>query len=293
MRMLAVSEAATLRGMTVTFVTESPDGLAHAVLQRRSARFVLPCEGRWLRDVRPTDVVIFDGYVLEPSEMRDAGLRSACVAGMDDYGDRDLPVEIMINPSTSITAGYQNAYGQILAGPLYAPVRQAFLELRRLRYGCSDLLMVSLGSSDVGNQQQRMVEKLTTQATFLRACLVVGPGMRLEAENPRISSIVDPVEVATEFDRADALITAAGTTTWEALCMGLPIGLLEVASNQREVIRTAVQSGAAIQVHPESLWEGLETLGDERCQRLQSEAALDLVDGKGAARIVEVLVRNI
>ena len=48
----------------------------------------------------------------------------------------------------------------------------------------------------------------------------------------------DPADVPAVFDRADAAISAAGSTTWELLCLGIPTAIIPVAENQRLIAKT-------------------------------------------------------
>jgi spore coat polysaccharide biosynthesis predicted glycosyltransferase SpsG len=125
--------------------------------------------------------------------------------------------------------------------------------------------------------------------------VVGGPGLDPSVLAPGIDLRRSPPRVADVFDEADAAISAAGSTTWELLCMGVPTALVQVADNQAGVVRTARATGAALVIGTPSdaaatLPGALDELTDLDRQRSLSDAALRTVDGLGASRVVDALL---
>jgi RimJ/RimL family protein N-acetyltransferase len=103
-------------------------------------------------------------------------------------------------------------------------------------------------------------------------------------------------DVVGEMREADICVAAAGSTTWEICCAGLPALLASVADNQLAVARAISGAGAAIDL---GWWEGLTEAGIARAvRRLARDAGrrealaargMALVDGGGARRVVDEL----
>ena len=52
--------------------------------------------------------------------------------------------------------------------------------------------------------------------------------------------------MALELLRADLVVTAAGSTLWEAFCLGRPVAAVQVAANQAQVYARLVADGTVI-----------------------------------------------
>ena len=86
--------------------------------------------------------------------------------------------------------------------------------------------------------------------------------------------------------RADLAIGAAGSTTWERICLGLPTIAFSIAMNQEHTIHNLENHGY--------LWSGtsfsLSSLLDDKLNLSDmSRRCFDLVDGNGIARISKVM----
>jgi spore coat polysaccharide biosynthesis predicted glycosyltransferase SpsG len=96
---------------------------------------------------------------------------------------------------------------------------------------------------------------------------------------------------------ADVAVSAGGSTCWELSLMGLPAMILILADNQLENTRLLHLAGAVIslgwhrEVACEQIAFNLEGLCKEKDQRAKlSHVGRGLVDGKGAARVVGLMM---
>jgi spore coat polysaccharide biosynthesis predicted glycosyltransferase SpsG len=94
--------------------------------------------------------------------------------------------------------------------------------------------------------------------------------------------------------RADLCLGAAGTTSWERCCLGLPAVITAVAENQISIGQAIDQSGAGKflgisgSITEQMIIETIEHLtADPPTVKKMSQRALELVDGLGAQRVVE------
>ncbi len=117
----------------------------------------------------------------------------------------------------------------------------------------------------------------------------------------RVNLMLDVAEVAAVMAKAELVIGAPGTGTWERACLGLPSLLVGIAPNQKRNAETVAARGAALVCGflptdtedrvVAGLRENLERLRNDPAlyQRMQ-EAALALSDGRGAWRLAAAVV---
>lgn len=303
MRSLAVAEEARDRALPVRFVV-TDDPVAPVLVRRWGFDVVTLPNAKsfdWASAIREDDLVVFDGYHFGTEEFAGARRRGARVAAVDDLGRGRFFVDVLLNQNPAPTTDYEvDPTTVTLVGPRYALVRKEFRRHRRRRSGGTGELVVVFGGSDSAGVLDRALEGIEHRPAFKHVTAVVGPAARgsaaLEHGRPWLT-VVRPSDIAAVFDRADAVVSAAGSTTWELLCMGLPTALIQVADNQRDVGPNLAQRGAALflgEVTPalRSLPDSLSELAKGERQRSLSKRALELVDGLGASRFINVLLRG-
>lgn len=117
-----------------------------------------------------------------------------------------------------------------------------------------------------------------------------GPGQRIE--------VIGPTDrLAEEVLDADLVVSAAGTSSWELLCLGAACAFVCVADNQELSYGRAVEAGLGLGLGslaelasgdqgPASRTLG-EALGDSGLRATLRERAWNRVDGGGRARVRE------
>ncbi len=96
--------------------------------------------------------------------------------------------------------------------------------------------------------------------------------------------------------RADIAFGAAGTTTWERCCVGLPSIMAVLAPNQREIADGVSSEGAALlagqasDIDVRRLANAYNQLKDDAALRASMSAqGMKLVDGLGCERVAEAM----
>jgi spore coat polysaccharide biosynthesis predicted glycosyltransferase SpsG len=171
-------------------------------------------------------------------------------------------------------------------------VRREFLPYRRPRGAAAGTLLVTLGGSDAGGFTETVLGAVAESVApaFGRVVLLVGPAAPEPPAGAGVEVVRDPADVAAVLDRADAAVSAAGSTTWELLCLGVPCALLEVAPNQRMLLATVERAGAALTARSVAdLPTAAARLRDAGVRAALGERARATVDGRGAARVVDEL----
>jgi UDP-2,4-diacetamido-2,4,6-trideoxy-beta-L-altropyranose hydrolase len=228
---------------------------------------------------------------------------------IDDLADRlhdcDLLLDQTAGRAASAYGGLVPAASGVLAGSQYALLRPEFATARPTslaRRGSNPLkqVLVSLGLSDPLNATQTILEGIIESRLPLTVDVVLGPSAPgLQA----VRSLVDRhgeafvLHVGTEamaelMTRADLCFGAAGSTSWERCCLGLPTVLTVIADNQREIARRLVGEGAAIslgfasELVPAAVAQTLRKLDCDAAAlaELAKRSAI-ICDGRGAQRV--------
>lgn len=184
---------------------------------------------------------------------------------------------------------------RLLMGSRFALVDPAFAERgRRERSGPATRVLIVLG----GGPRQAWLSRVAGAAERL-----AGFGLEvsvLGAERPGAQRGTTwhgfSADVVDEMREADLCVAAAGSTTWEICCAGLPALLASVADNQLPVARAISNAGAAIDL---GWWDGLTETRIARAVRglardagrraALAASGMALVDGGGARRVVDEL----
>jgi UDP-2,4-diacetamido-2,4,6-trideoxy-beta-L-altropyranose hydrolase len=292
MRSVTIGLAAVRRGADVA-VIPGPDPHAVALVSRRGLSIA---ENGILATIGPGDIVVFDGYGFREQDTAHARDRGARVAVIDDFGHGRYDVDVVLNQNLVLDHAYELAdQTTLLLGPAYALVREEFRERRRDRSPGTSRLLITMGAADPRRAGAAALAALRGTVPFERVTLLVGPAAADPIHLPSWADVIrDPLDVAAVADTADAAVVAAGSTTWELLCLGLPIVLVQTADNQRHVAGPVSDAGAAlhggtIDSMAGSLPLAVASLARPDVQERLSRAALDMVDGAGADRFLDVL----
>lgn len=287
------------------------DGLAHAAwLGASQGRDAADCAAI-ARALQP-DWLIVDHYALDvrwESILRPVVGR---IMVIDDLADRrhdcDLLLDQNLGRSAEAYVPLVTGGAPVLAGPDFALLRPEFAASRAASLGRRGAggpvrsVLIALGGIDKANFAARSLEALAGSGLPDDASIVVVLGAAAPwREN--VGAIADrlrwPVEVLTYTDRmgelmvaADFAIGAAGASTWERCCLGVPTAMWIVAENQT-MVASAVDAAGAGTLLNRSSGDGdpAETLrrilADTAGLGEMSRRASGLVDGLGTDRVVQ------
>lgn len=256
--------------------------------------------------------LVVDHYALDArweNELRDKANKMMVI---DDLANRphccDLLLDQTFGRNASVYKDLVPGECALLLGTNYALLRPDFLNLRNYslkRRLEPDLrhILVTMGGVDFTNATGRALDALE-KSRINRGCTVT---VVMGGESPWIESVreranrlpfdstvlVNVKEMADLMAEADLCIGAAGGTTWERCCLGLPTIAAVLADNQVEVARLLDDEKAAMCIFLDDsfelkLIESLNRLLDSRTELVRlSNAASRLVDGSGCDRVIE------
>lgn len=289
-RCLPISEALIRRGLDVRFVGHY-DGLARWLLEQHGATFVAP--GRGPCGLRPEQWAgaLVDLYLEDGRETEVCALAGVLPIATPGEASRCAESGLWIDYHV---ASRPEASERRLGGPAFAPLDRRFVAARRPRPDAKEIL-VTVGGSD-------RFDAIAVE--FCHAASTVFPDARIHAA-PRIAEglsgrvlpLPAPVELVSVAREIDIAVTAAGMTVYELASAGIACVAAVLADNQRIVADGCGLTGIAIPVDGqapdlgEAAQEGLRALRDPETRATVAAAGQRILDGRGAERIADALVR--
>jgi spore coat polysaccharide biosynthesis predicted glycosyltransferase SpsG len=297
-RMLALADALRPDLEVAVVVPEGDEALRRRVTDRGHAPLVMSGDASQRAEAAvmteaSVDVVVLDGYVFDVSLQR--RLRSR--AHLTVVDDLCLPADcnLGVNPSPGGDRMRPAGAGTFLGGAAFALLRESFLEARELvinRGRPPRTVLVSTGATDPdGIGEAVTAELLETDAT-VEVIRVVGPDTdaRVDRDRPREHRLVAPPALAEALARATVYVGAAGTTSVQAACVGIPAAITALVPNQVAQAAALADGGCAVVTDAQGLARACLHLLDHpaRCQQMAARGRA-LVDGHGAARVAEAI----
>lgn len=257
--------------------------------------------------------VVVDGYHFPSSYLRSVREQASPLVYLDDTVHLDdYPVDVFVNPSSSVHPSEIPSPGpdRCLLGPdhvLLRPEFHPYWDWERSHPENVGQLLVTLGGADPVGATPEVLGQLRGGCGDLEEVEVVTRAAntdvdeireRLNHLEPTSYLSLDVDDMAQRMERADLAICAGGTTAWELAFMQVPMILTRLASNQREVSASLVQSGVAhdlgrwSQVGGSEVPSSVTELSSDRTRREEmGETGRELVDGRGADRVVDAMRR--
>lgn len=267
-----------------------------------------------LRDLTPGWLIV-DHYALDivwEKKLKAIGCKLMVI---DDLADRqhasDLLLDQTFGRNASDYLSLVPKHSVLLCGSEYALLRQEFADFRsyslnrRADYGFETLL-ITLGGVDKDNVTRRVLEGLK-QSELPEACritVVMGataPWLedirQLASTMPWRTEVKVGVEnMAQLMSDSDFAIGAAGSTSWERCCLGLPTAMMVLADNQKFAADLLEQAKAVVclSVSQELGFQLRRVVGDFACKpellKAMSECASLIVDGTGSTQVSKAMM---
>jgi UDP-2,4-diacetamido-2,4,6-trideoxy-beta-L-altropyranose hydrolase len=307
-RCLAIANELMERGIGATFLVADTTrpfrawirDAGHELLDQQDEKSLYARGFRW---------VVVDHYGLEAGWIEANRDIAAHWLAIDDLADRPLLVDILVNPNPWAAgqdyADLARPGTRLLLGLGYAPIRRELVAARgRPRaFGRVERVLVALGGGSSSGAARTAIVATRQALPDVRIDVVSGPGGEVapdrgDAIDPGISvrTAVSGAELATLMATADLAIGAGGTSSWERCLFGLPAIVVQLADNQAPVAAALAQAGAAVDlgraeaVSVDRMAEVVcELAGDPEARKRMSDQARQLVDGRGAVRIANIL----
>ncbi|WP_071057849.1 UDP-2,4-diacetamido-2,4,6-trideoxy-beta-L-altropyranose hydrolase [Pelistega sp. MC2] len=231
---------------------------------------------------------------------------TAKILVIDDLGDRNHQCDLLVDQNLDASSEkYQSRVTttrtQILAGVEYALLRPEFVLwrvkslARRAKPELKEILL-NLGGIDKDNLTGQILQALekANLPSDLHITVIMGKTaphiaqVKALAQQSRlnINVFVNVSNMAELMSNADLAIGAAGSTSWERCCLGLPTLLVVLAENQNKIAQSLEVSNIAKIVTVKNIAEIIQGLTLETLKVMSGKSS-SLVDGLGCQKIVD------
>lgn len=317
MRCLALAQTARARGLDVVLASRARVPWLAQRLSRENVAFI-ELEGDAPVHEKPADLLaqiaacdpesraawcVLDGYHFTPEcqrAVRAAGYRLLVV---DDYAHlSEYHADILLNPNVDVEGlTYRGEIGCRLLGLNYALLRTEFRakrdEMGERRHATHIRnLLVTLGGGDFASHLTKIVSLFALKelrGVLLRVIAGSMPHDRIRtafADTPARLEVLETVDdMPLLLLGTDLAVSAGGSTCLELCCLGVPFLTTVVAENQTRIAKGLAALGVADGLEQETL---RRMVMDASARDRASEAGRRLVDGDGAARAVEQILRK-
>jgi spore coat polysaccharide biosynthesis predicted glycosyltransferase SpsG len=271
---------------------ERAEGFGIQVLKRNAYQAEIAVAAEVIESTDPGDVVVFDGYFFDQQAIAEVHRSERFVVVIDDNGDlAECGSSLILNQNLHANEemyGRNSSCPKLLLGCEWALIRPEVLAARdsqnlQERQG----IFIAMGGTDPLGITPEISSRLIKQT-----------GIKVVAAGGFLGqSSLNPTEMAAEMAHSQIGVIACGTTTWEALCLGLPLVGVVIADNQIQVAQSLQENylGDFIdcrnEVDIESILNATTALlkNSLRSEEISSKARA-IVDGRGAHRVaLEIL----
>lgn len=258
------------------------------------------------------DWLIVDHYALDARWERALAPYYRKLMVIDDLADRPQACDLLLDQTFGRDAAdylpLVPADCRLLCGSQYALLRPEFAALRpyslqRRAQPALRELLITMGGVDKDNSTGQVLQALRAcpLPADCRITVVMGATapwldeVRKQAQDMPWPTrvLVSVSDMAQLMADSDLAIGAAGATSWERCCLGVPTIMLVLADNQRKVAQGLEQSGGAKLINlgqgaTTQLRELLLPLIDDPAQLLNmSDCAASVVDGSGVNAVMQ------
>lgn len=259
----------------------------------------------------PADWMVVDHYLFDERWHSAARRGAGRILVIDDLANRRLDCDLLLDQTLGRSAAdYRElvpAHAEVLAGAAYALLRPEFARERpaalerRKKGGPVNRILVSLGTTDIGGVTARMLDSVLEAAPGCAIDVVLGERAlsfervrAVAAADPRVTRHIETAAMAQLMRDADLAIGAAGTTSWERCCLGLPTLALVLAENQRLISEQLARAGAhwTVEIAERNrLITSLRRLIEDSAARQDmARKAAEVTDGRGTSQVAGRLV---
>lgn len=264
-----------------------------------------------LSQLSPITWLIVDHYALDRRWQNMLRSMTQYILVIDDIADRPHDCELLLDQNYyhNQTERYQQLVPHPcmqLLGPRYALLKQEWhtysVKLKSYPREIKRIL-ISFGGSDATHQTKKVVDACLAIYPHMILDVVVGAANQQREQLQALAEQYDNIHYYCQLDslaplmmQADLSIGAAGITTWERCCVGLPSMVITVAVNQEQSARDLATLGvieylgSAQCVTELQIQQCLQALQatPKKLQQMQ-EQGKKLVDGKGCYKVMEKL----
>ncbi len=253
------------------------------------------------------DWLIVDHYSIDEvwqSELK--GLYQKLMV-IDDLADRRHLCDILLDQTYGrLPESYHNLVSNkcnLLLGSQYALLREEFSQwreysLKRRKKPDFKTLLISMGGVDPDNVTGKVLHELNNckLPESINIIVIMGKtaphvnSVKMQAETMVNKTTIkfDATNLAEIMSDADIAIGAAGTTSWERCCLGVPSLLWVLAENQKVIAKNLNEKNIVCLFESfDQLCLSLKKLSENLSE--YSSNAIKVTDGTGVRKVVKAI----
>lgn len=260
------------------------------------------------------NALLIDSYYVTAEYLKKLG---ECVKTVyiDDMALFPYPVDVLINYNIFAEPNFYKGYPEektcFLLGMDYAPLR---LEFRDVSYEIGPEVkdvLITTGGSDKYNLAGQILQKLLSDHETAELHFHVVSGMfnkhlplleELKGTSRNVHVYTNVTDMSKLMKKCDLAVSAAGSTMYELLAIGVPVITFSFADNQIKSAEAfgkknvAVMGGHYEPFSAEGFVSGLteeikQLMGNGQMREDLMKRGRQLVDGNGAQRIAEAIIK--
>ena len=273
---------------------------------------------------------IIDNYYVGSEYIKTLSKLNTKIFVIDDLANRELFVDMVLNQnifsSEILYSNITNKNTKLLLGTKYCLLRDEFTRKKaehKIINNTAQNFLITLGGSDPLNQTEKILSSFMLMDFPFRISpfipnnipnnfnisIVIGKSykhidtlseladkiMNSKGINIRIYQQVTEMRPLIEW--ADICIAAGGTTCYEIMYLGVPMILLMIADNQKDVCETIAQMGLGVNlgwhenVDLQKINREIEKLSVNQAKRIEfSTLSQKYVDELGVKRVINELL---
>lgn len=268
---------------------------------------------RVLLEKEENPVIFIDTYFVTKEYLETVHAVASTIY-MDDLNMFPYRVDCLINYNIfAEDIPYQELYDttdniKLALGCSYAPLRDEFQNISRNISDKVKSVLITSGGTDKYNLTGNLLKELSGKPYFgeYEFYVVVGcfnmnvDALKREWEHIHNVHILYNISNMSHYMKlCDVAITAGGVTTYELCACGIPAIMYSLADNQLQLVQKFSDKGLVYYVGDirenlegciQKIEETLQLLMNQKERRSQMSAnMMKCVDGKGSARIVELI----
>lgn len=273
---------------------------------------VVEC-ARILDELQP-DWLIVDHYALDARWEATLKPYYRKLMVIDDLADRPHQCDLLLDQTFGRNPADYEPWVPgaciLLCGSQYALLRPEFAALRpyslqRRKDPSLKNLLITMGGVDKDNATGQVLQALRSSELPANCRITVVMGAtapwlaevrQLAQQMPWSTTVrVGVSDMAQLMAASDLAIGAAGATSWERCCLGLPAVMVVLAENQRQVAQGLEQAGAVkVMQSPQLILECLPVLlapliSSSVQRTAMSQTAALIADGSGVTTVIQHL----
>lgn len=266
---------------------------------------------------KKADWLVVDHYSLDAQWERTLAAVADKIMVIDDLANRPHECSLLLDQTFGRPAKDYQAWVpehcHLLCGSSYALLRPEFSALRQYsldRRAQPTLrnLLITMGGVDKNNVTGQVLEALQ-ECSLPDDCqitVVMGStapwldSVKLQAESMAWPTVVltGVKNMAQLMADSDLAIGAAGATSWERCCLGLPSFMVVLADNQKTIAESLEKIGASViiwslsdRIEIKNLFKSISRSPSQLCN--MAENAARIVDGKGTEAVRYKIERSL